>query len=125
MRTDAATLGGITHHQVVEPGVRHEIEVSQQLCGCRQIVVHSLYQHGPFQFFHAGQIFCRERGVVEFPLAAPVHHRTRLHVGVAGQFEQLLRGQQAVEMRQCLAYQQRFLLPVIAQETVDSESAEQ
>jgi len=62
---------------------------------------------------------------VQFELAATLLYQTRLHILRACQCKQLLRIEQSAESGDCMADQQRFFLPVVAQELVDGQAAEQ
>ena len=124
MRTDAAALGRVTHHQVIEARVRYEAELLQQFGRLRQVMIHTLHQHRPFGFAQAFEVFSFERRLIQLPLAAPLRDQARLRIGVAGQLYQLLGIEQAVELRDGLADEQRFFLPVIAQKYIFRQAAE-
>jgi hypothetical protein len=68
MRPHAAAGYGVAHHQVVEAGMRDEVEARQQGVGCGQKVVERLYQQRPVGLGQALEIAFAERAVVELPV---------------------------------------------------------
>ena len=125
MRPDPAAFWGIAHHQIVQPRMGNESEMFEQFGRFGKMMIHALHQHRPLGLAEAVQVFRFERRLAQFEFAAPLCHQACLHVFAAGQRDQLLRVDQAVEFRESLADQQGLFLPVIAQEFVDGQPAEQ
>src|SRR5262245_12769964 len=51
VRPDAAARGGVTHHHVVEPRLRHERKAPQQFVRGGDVMVHAVDQDAPVLLF--------------------------------------------------------------------------
>lgn len=85
MGSYAAAGHGVTHHQIVQAGVRDEIEPGQQGIGFGEPVIERLHQQRPFGFGQALEISCLEWAVVELPARTASLDEARLDLVAAGQ----------------------------------------
>ena len=125
MRPHAAAGYGVAHHQVVEAGMRDEVEARQQGVGCGEEVVERLYQQRPVGLGQALEIAFAERAVVELPVRAAALDQPRFHIVAGGQLPHLAGRQEAGEAGYGVADQERALVPDIAQETGGAQATEQ
>lgn len=125
VRTDAAAGSGVADHYVVDPPAGQEAELLQQLGDFRDELVDRLDQQGPVLFRQVLVVLLLERATAHFPRGFPVFEDdARFHRLLQRQPGQLVGGQRAFEVRDRLADQQRFALPVVAEEFGSGQSAQ-
>lgn len=125
VRTDAAAGSGVADHYVVDPPAGQEAELLQQLGDFRDELVDRLDQQGPVLFRQVLVVLLLERATAHFPRGFPVFEDdARFHRFLQRQPGQLVGGQRAFEVRNRLADQQRFALPVVAEEFGSGQSAQ-
>lgn len=88
-------------------------------------MIHALHQHCPAGLAEVIQLFRFEWRLLQIEFAASLRYQPCLHVFCAGKGEQFLCINQTFEFGEGSPDQQGFLLPVIAQEFVNGQSAEQ
>ena len=126
MRADAATGGSEADHQVVDAPLGQELEVLQQLGHFRNELVDGLDQQGPVALGQILEGVFVERAALQLPGAFPVlDHQARFDFLFQRQASQFVRADRAFEVRDRLTHQQRFLLPVVAQELTSREATQQ
>ncbi len=125
MRADAATRRGVADHHVVDAPVRQETEVLEQLGDFRDQLIHGLHQQGPVTFRQLLVGIFGERTATQFPRAvAMLDDQTGFDFLFERKAGQFVRGKRVLEIRNGLADQQRFLLPVVAQEFPGADAAQ-
>ena len=125
VRTDAATRGGEADHHVVDAPARQEAEVFQQFADFRHELVDRLHQQGPLAFRQLAEFVFGERAATQFPRAlAVLDHQARFDFFFQRQAGQFVGVDRAFEIRNRLADQQRFFLPVVAQEFARRDAAQ-
>ncbi len=125
VRADAAAIGRVRDHQVVQARVGDEAKALEQ--GARGIVVqvHALHQQGPFALAHRRQRAVLEGPLFQLPSVTKMRDQTRFRIVVGGQFEQRVARQRRHDIGDRLADQQRLFLPVAAHELRRRQLAEQ
>ncbi len=97
----------------------------QQLGDFRDELVDRLHQQGPVLFRQVLKVLLLERATAQFPRGFPVFEDdARFDRFLQGEAGQLVGGQRALEVRDGLADQQRFPLPVVAEEFGGGQSAQ-
>ncbi|MGF6411634.1 hypothetical protein OKW37_003304 [Paraburkholderia sp. MM5482-R2] len=124
VRADAAAIGRIRNHQVVETRVRHETETVEQRARAVVLQIHALHEQCPCALFDGRQFVGRERAVLQLPFVAEVRDQARFDVVPIGQLEQLVARQRRFDVRNRLTDQQRLFLPVAAHELRRAQMAE-
>ena len=67
---DAAAVGGIADHEVIESAVRKKTELSEQLVGLIIMQIDTLNQQGPVFLLTGGELMMRT--MLHFPLLAKI-----------------------------------------------------
>ncbi|MNE34026.1 hypothetical protein D3C80_1277270 [compost metagenome] len=125
MRPYTAARGGIADHDIVDAPARQEAELLEQFGNFRDELVDSLHQQGPVALRQGLKVLFLERAAAQFPGAvAMLDDDARLDHVFQGQAGEFVGAEWAVEFRQGLADQQGFLLPVIAEEFVGADAAQ-
>jgi len=122
---DAAALGRVTDHQIIQAGAGDEAEPVQQVSPLGQEQVDALHQQGPPSLRQFLEIFLAKRTAAQQPLVTLVPYQARFGLFHAGKPGQLVRREQAIESRECIAHQERFFLPVFAQELLGRQATEE
>ena len=125
VRPHPAAGGRVADHQVVQPGVGHEAEAMQQrarlAAGCGSRPGPAVSSRAPRRRKKRGLngpwCTCQRR-----PRAITTRDSRLV---VAGERDQIARGQQTVKRIDCRAHQQRPLLPVTREEAARRQAAEQ
>ncbi|MNT38784.1 hypothetical protein D3C72_1749930 [compost metagenome] len=125
MRADGAAGRRIADHQVVQPGIRHEIETPQDVGNMRQVMVDVLHQDGPVAFRQAPQAAGAERAALQRPLALLELDQPRLDILAARQLGQPCQINRRPDIGQRAADQQRLLVPVVLQKGFGGHAAQQ
>ncbi len=112
MRTDAAAVGRIARHDVVEPGVGQEAERVQQPLGRRHEVIQALDEQRPAARGHRPQACGAERTVLEPPATAVADHEPRFAVGARRETKEITHRHGIAQPGPGAADQQRPPLPV-------------
>jgi len=124
MRTDTTARGGVTDHQIIEPAIRDEVEVRQELPGRRQNLLEALQQQCPIARRQAGKSLAIERAVFDGPAVGAAHDQPRLAMIAAGQIDHVAEIEQSRKAGQSATHEQRLLLPVPAQKRRGRQAAE-
>ncbi len=120
----AALVGGVADHDVVDAPARHEVERVDQTGDIRQVLVDILYQQGPVAVGKRGEIGIAQGAVPKLPgTRAVLDDQARLELLFARKARKFLGSQTETVGRQCRTHQQRFLLPIVAQEGRAIDSA--
>jgi hypothetical protein len=125
MRTDAAAGRGVAHHQVVQPRVRDESEFREQARSLRKRGVHALHEQRPAGARQAPQRFGRERPVPNAPARARHADDARLDMVAGCEREQPIARNRTGVSAERIACQERFFLPVPAQEFRAAQTGKQ
>ncbi len=117
MRTHAAARRGVADHHVIDAPARQEAEVFQQFADFRNELIHSLDQQGPLALRQRAEVVLGERAATQLPRAlAFLEDQARFNFFFQCQAGQFVSVDRALEIRNGLTDQQRFLLPVVTQE---------
>ena len=111
MGADAAAGRCVAHHHVVEPGVRNECELAQQLFSGRQAWLMPVPGATTCPRI-CRQRSCGKRPVPHLPSATVADDEPRFQVVAFRQREELVPLQEVPEPGQCIAGEQRAFLPV-------------
>ena len=118
MRANRAAILGIADHDIVDPPARQEIEMAEQRSHVGIPFVDILHQQGPVRRWQGGEIGFGKRAAAQVPSiqCRIVGDQSRQGVFLAGKAAKVVRTEGAGKTGNGIADQQRFLLPVIAQE---------
>ena len=127
MRPDAATVGRVTDHQVVQPRVGHKTKALQQVVDFLHMQVHALHQQGPARALERRQRTPGKRPMAQLPAGGAsslADHQARFNLLLRREREQ--RG--GIERRHItsegLADQQRLFLPVALHEQLGAQATQ-
>lgn len=116
--------GGKADHHVIDAPAWQEAELLQQLGHFRYKLVDRLHQQGPLALGQGAEGVFGKRAATQLPRAlAVLDHQARLDFFFQRQAGQFVGIDRAFEIRNGLADQQRFFLPVVAQEFPCSDAA--
>jgi len=124
VRTDTTARGRVTEHQIVEPGIRDEVEARQELAGGRQHLLEALQQQRPVARRQAGKSLALEGAMFHGPAIGAAHNQPRLAMIAAGQIDHVAEIEETAKAGQGAAHEQRLLLPVSAQKCRGRQAAE-
>ncbi len=126
MRANSATWGGIADHHIVNAPARQKAEWLQQGGHFRHELVDRLDQQRPLALWQGAECVLGERPATHLPRALAVFQdNARLDFFFQAQTGQFVRADRILEIGEGLTDQQRFFLPVVAQEFVCREAAQE
>ena len=116
MRTDAAAIGGVRDHEIVEPRIGGEAESVEQSASAIVMQIDALDEQCPFATAHARNVLGLERAVRESPGIARMRNESCFRVVARGKSEEFVASERWHDARYGLTNKQRFFLPVPAHE---------
>ena len=122
---DAAPIGGVADHQIVQTCVGHKTKLLQQIVRTVVVQIHALHQKRPLLLGKRWQAAARQGAVLEAPALGTMHDQARLYILAGRHLHQILATQEGLKTGNSLTDQQRLFVPIDFHETLGRETAQQ